>query len=178
MVFQLCGSKADEVIEAVSDSSAGKLSYVGLAAYRSLNHKHAWHHHKQWNVTTGKLVGDLQQTPVSDIFSKTHDPDQGHSNYFPDKMKEMISRTKVWCDVMSLGPPDGVFMVKIQEALLNIAENAKGNEKPVIVRFMFGNIVVSVFECLSLFNIFSHEAFFIRDRFFTFIRECPLMEIN
>ena len=162
MLFQLCGPKADEAIEAVSDSSAGKLSYVGVAAYKSLNHKHAWHHHKQWNVTTGKLV-DLQQTPANDIFKKPNDPKKGHSDYFPDMMKEIMSRTKVWCDVMSLGPPDGVFMVKIQEALLKIAENAKGSEKPVVVRFMFGNIVVSrlCFYFLSRLAFFLIQALFL-----------------
>lgn len=148
MFFQLCGSRADAAVEAVSDDSAGKLSYVGMAAYKSLNFKHAWHHHKQWNVTTGKLIGDMQQTPVSEVFKNETDPAIGHSDYFPDKLKDLMSKTHVWCDVMSLGPPDGVFMVKIQEALLNIANNAKGKEKPIIVRFMFGNIVVS--DCMIL----------------------------
>jgi hypothetical protein len=152
---------------------------VGAAAYKSLNHKHAWHHHKQWNVTTGKLV-DLQQTPVNDIFKKPNDPKKGHSDYFPDMMKEIMSRTKVWCDVMSLGPPDGVFMVKIQEALLKIAENAKDSEKPVVIRFMFGNIVVSRL-CFypNLSSIcFAPSIFLIKLCFFDYSRECPSMEIN
>jgi hypothetical protein len=45
--------------------------------------------------------------------SKT-DPPPGNDDWFPEKMSEIVSRTKVWCDVMSLAPPDGLFLVEMQ----------------------------------------------------------------
>lgn len=141
----------DNIIDALAqDSSAEKLSYVGKSCYKILQTKHAWHHHKLWNVTSGKTIGSLHQTPKSDIFSSTDAPVDGHDDWFPEKMFEIMSRTKVWCDVMSLGPPDGIFLTKFNEALKTIAENAKDSEKPVIVRFLMGNIVGMPTNCNSL----------------------------
>jgi hypothetical protein len=48
--------------------------------------------------------------------SKT-DPPPGNDDWFPEKMQKMseiVSHTEVWCDVMSLAPPDGLFLVEMQ----------------------------------------------------------------
>jgi len=138
----------DDPFKHVADSSSEKLSYVGTAAYNALRFKHAWHHHNQWNVTTGKTVGSLQQTPKADVFKSSADPSPAHDDWFPEALKEIMSKTTTWCDLMSLGPPDGIFMTKMKEALLVICENAKSNPaKPIIVRMMFGNIVGMPVNC-------------------------------
>jgi hypothetical protein len=151
----LCGcfsssSVESDTIKKVEDSSALKLSAVGKAAYDSLKFKHAWHHHAQWNVTSGKVIGSLHQTPSAAVFKSTADPNQGHTDWFPQKMCDIMSKTTTWCDVMSLGPPDGIFTDKLKEALSNIAKTAKSSEKPIIVRMMFGNIVGMPTNCNSL----------------------------
>lgn len=140
----------NETMKKVEDSSALKLSAVGRAAYDSLKFKHAWHHHVQWNVTSGKVIGSLHQTPSAHVFTSTADPKQGHTDWFPQKMCDIMSKTTTWCDVMSLGPPDGIFIDKMKEALKNIAKTANLSEKPIIVRMMFGNIVGMPTNCNSL----------------------------
>uniref|UniRef100_A0A7S3Q235 PLD phosphodiesterase domain-containing protein n=1 Tax=Chaetoceros debilis TaxID=122233 RepID=A0A7S3Q235_9STRA len=150
-VLDCFGDNSDAIVDALAqDSSAEKLSYVGKSCYKILQTKHAWHHHKLWNVTSGKTIGSLHQTPKPTIFSSTDAPEDGHDDWFPVKMFEIMSRTTVWCDVMSLGPPDGIFLTKFNEALKTIAENAKDSEKPVIVRFLMGNIVGMPTNCNSL----------------------------
>lgn len=61
-----------------------------------------------------------------------------------------MKKTEHWCDVMSLGPPDGLFMTHFQDALKVIAENAKGKKSPIIVRMMFGNIIGMPVNCNSV----------------------------
>ena len=152
--FDLCGcpgnAAVEEELKEVEDTSASKLSAIGRAAYDSLKYKHGWHHKTQWNVTTGAVVGSIQQTPSPDIFLKTSDPKDGHGDWFPEKMCDIMKKTTTWCDVMSLGPPDGIFSEKIKEALAVICETSKGAEKPIIVRMMFGNIVGMPTNCNAL----------------------------
>ena len=150
----------------VEDDDAAALSYVGIAAYDALRTKHNQQHHVLWNATSGTIVGNVHQTPPSTTFTTlTKDPKPGHSDWLPIKLAEIIARTTIWCDVMSLGPPDGLFMDLFQEALLVVAERAKeradnakvkakeegGSEEddinPVIIRMMFGNIVGMPTNC-------------------------------
>jgi hypothetical protein len=142
-----CFGSDEDPLEAITDSSSAKLSYVGLAAYNALKFKHAWFHHSQWNVTSGKPVGKLQQTPGAEVFYSQNDPAPNHDDWFPEKLKEIMIKTTTWCDVMSLGPPDGIFLTKMKEALLTICETAQKQEKPIIVRMMFGNIVGMPVNC-------------------------------
>uniref|UniRef100_A0A7R9ZI30 Phospholipase D n=1 Tax=Pseudictyota dubia TaxID=2749911 RepID=A0A7R9ZI30_9STRA len=132
--------------EQAEDDDAEGLSHVGAAAYETLRTKHAEHHHQLWNVTSGKVVGDLHQTPKEAWPGHPVHPD-GHDDWFPEIMADIISRTEVWCDVLSLGPPDGKFMDRFKEAVSKVAENAEGKEKPVIIRMMFGNIVGMPVNC-------------------------------
>ncbi len=50
--------------------------------------------------------------------------------------------------MMSLGPPDGLFMTEMNKALKTIA--AKKTEKPVIIRMMFGNIIGMPCNCSAV----------------------------
>jgi hypothetical protein len=137
----------------VHDDDANQLSHVGTAAYEALRSKHGGQHHALWNATSGKVVGNIHQTPALDYWSKSGDPNDGHSDWFPEKMAEILSRTERWCDVMSLGPPDGLFMEKFQDALAVIAKRSvqKGNnDKCITIRMMFGNIVGMPVNCNKL----------------------------
>jgi hypothetical protein len=94
-----------------------------------------------WNVTSGKVIGELHQTPKTAFhqgLSREAPHPDGSNDWFPEIMGEILSRTTVWADVCSLGPPDGRFMTAFQNALVKINENAQGKKKPVIVRMMFG----------------------------------------
>lgn len=144
-----CFDKGEDPFKTTTDSSADKLSYVGSAAYNALRFKHAWHHKEQWNVTTGKPIGSLHQTPKGEVFDVSTDPTDRHDDWFPEALKQIMIRTTTWCDLMSLGPPDGLFLTKIQEALLQICKTASSNpaEKPIIIRMMFGNIVGMPVNC-------------------------------
>lgn len=155
-LLSMCGvgkkmdySSGNEVI----DADAIGLSHVGTAAYDVLRKKHNYYHHSQWNVTSGAMVGEVHQTPTDAFSIERDEHPEGHSDWFPEKMAEIVSRTKIWCDVMSLGPPDGKFLEHLNEALKTIATRAKessdGNEaiEPVIVRFLFGNIVGMPVNC-------------------------------
>lgn len=150
-IGNLCGPKEiDDGVNA-TDRDARSLSHVGMAAYQILRVKHNQHHHKLWNVSTGnKVIGELHQTPTRSAWENSGDPDDGHDDWFPEKMAEIMSRTKYWCDIMSLGPPDGVFLEKMKEALQTIARSTMDHEKPVMIRMMFGNIVGMPVDCEKL----------------------------
>lgn len=137
----------------VEDDDAKNLSHVGTAAYEALRSKHGGQHHSLWNVTSGKVVGQIHQTPALNYWTKNSDPESGHSDWFPEKMAEIMSRTERWCDVMSLGPPDGMFMEKFQDALALIAKRSpkeKDESKCITIRMMFGNIVGMPVNCNAL----------------------------
>lgn len=100
----LCGlwsSPEEERVE-VTDGDAVELSHVGTAAYNALRKRHGWHHNNLWNVTSGKMIGDLQQTPAN-LWRTTREPSTGQDNWFPQKLGKIMSKTKTWCDIMSLG---------------------------------------------------------------------------
>lgn len=69
------------------------------------------------------------------------------SNLRCDAFSHFAKRT-VWADVMSLGPPDGQFMVEMNKALKTIAE--RKSEKTVIIRMMFGNIIGMPVNCTKV----------------------------
>lgn len=123
--------------EEAVDQDAANLSHVGSAAYECLRSKHSEHHHELWNVTSGRLVGQLHQTP-KEAWPGHEVPPDGHDDWFPEIMGDIMARTQIWCDVLSLGPPDGKFMTSFKSALAKIAETAQGREEPIVVRMMFG----------------------------------------
>jgi hypothetical protein len=131
------------------DATAEKLSYVGKAAYEVLRTKHPRQHHQLWNVTTGRVVGGLQYTPIHS-WPATKDLLDGHDDWFPAKLAEIIKRTTKWCDIMSLGPPDGLFMTKFQDALHVLAVRSQTQKETIVVRIMFGNIVGMPVNCTEV----------------------------
>jgi phosphatidylserine/phosphatidylglycerophosphate/cardiolipin synthase-like enzyme len=133
----------------VEDKSASSLSYVGTAAYDVLRKKHNWFHHQLWNVTSGKIIGEVHQTPKT-MWKSERDPPEGHDDWFPQKMGEILSRTEQWADVMSLGPPDGLFLEEFKKALSIIADRSLASLTPVIIRMMFGNIVGMPINCNAI----------------------------
>jgi phosphatidylserine/phosphatidylglycerophosphate/cardiolipin synthase-like enzyme len=150
----LCGTtntlKANAA-EDVVDNSATNLSYLGEAAYEILRTKHKSYHKSEWNVTQSQVVGPLQHTPGPSAFTSKSDPKDGHSDWFAEKMCELMSSTTKWCDVMSLGSPDGLFLEQFQKALKNLAESNKAasasGADPIVIRFMFGNIIGVPINC-------------------------------
>jgi hypothetical protein len=146
-------SSGDEV----EDASAGDLSYVGHAAYEVLRKKHNRYHHELWNVTKGRMVGELHATPT-DAFTRfdASDPCDGHDDWFPEKIGEIIARTEQWCDILSLGPPDGLFMVTFNRALHEICSR-KISLGRITIRMMFGNIVGMPVNCNKLLAEFTRD---------------------
>jgi hypothetical protein len=131
------------VVAVDEDVKDGTLSHVGLAAYVCLRTFYSEHHHSLWNVTRGRIVGELHQTPKKafdqGLDQKTPHPD-GSNDWFPQIMGEILSRTTKWADVLSLGPPDGRFMTAFQQALVKVNESAAGQQEPVVIRMMFGYV--------------------------------------
>lgn len=146
-----------EVID--SSPTVNTLSHVGEAAYDVLRKKHGKHHHSLWNVTSGKMIGSLDQTPNKSFWDSVEDPVEGHADWFPEKMCEIMSKTKKYCDFMSLGAPDGLFMDKMKEGLKNICENSVNNDsdEPIIVRFMFGNIIGLPINCNKVMKALTED---------------------
>lgn len=140
-------SSGDEI----EDKSAGDLSYVGTAAYDVLRRHHNHHHKELWNVTKGKVVGEVQFTPI-DAFTRTEtiDPPEGHDDWFPEKIGEIISRTNDWCDIMTLAPPDGKFLEEIKKALAAICKRSDSFGGRVVIRFLMANIVAMPVNCNTL----------------------------
>lgn len=85
--------------EETTDIDAVGLSHVGKAAYEILRTKHEDMHHVTWDVTSGKVVGELDQTPKG-VWDMDGEPGPGHSDWFPEKLGALMERTEHWCDVM------------------------------------------------------------------------------
>jgi len=104
------------------------------------------------------MIGSIHQTPSADTFTdeetsrQIDQEDQVSCNWLADKMCEIMSRTTKWCDVMSLAAPDGYFRDQFKVALKKIADNAKGQEEPIVVRLMFGNILGLPINCERVKN--------------------------
>lgn len=94
-----------------------------------------------WNVTHGKVVGELGQSPPGMYFDPpnyiTDENKMTHSDGLPERMGEIISRAERWVDYSSLGPPDGKFLAEIAKGIKAIADS--GNK--VTIRVLTGNII-------------------------------------
>jgi hypothetical protein len=137
------------------------LSYVGKATYEILKMKHGTSKTQQWNITNGKVVGKLHQTP-KDAFTSNSNTDElrdgQNDDWFPEIISSIMKRTEVWCDICSLTAPDGLFLEKMKEALTVISETSKrlaekqyllkGKRRPpIVVRMMFANIIGLPLNC-------------------------------
>ena len=93
------GKEDEDSGEETTDVDATGLSHVGAAAYEVLRTVHEDMHHVTWDVTSGKVVGELDQTPKG-ICDMEEEPPEGHSDWLPEKMAAIMERTEHWCDVM------------------------------------------------------------------------------
>lgn len=153
----LCKKHDDESSgDELHDKDAVNLSHVGEAVHQVLGRHHNRYHHSQWNVTSGKIIGSVQDTPKN-VWGKSSDPMMDNDDWFPEKMADIISRTHAWCDVMSLGPPDGKFLVAFKSALLKVAERSKTAEKPIIIRMLFGNIAGMPVNCNAVIKVLTND---------------------
>jgi hypothetical protein len=147
-VDKLCYCKVNDESsgDELWDEDAVGLTHVGEAVHKVLGRHHNNYHHKMWNVTRGKVVGDVHQTPMN-VWGGSKDPKKNNDDWFSEKMAEIIGRTERWCDIMSLGPPDGKFMTDFKAAIEKIAERSKTAEDTIIVRLLVGNIVGMPVNC-------------------------------
>jgi len=143
-----------ESVEEVDDEDAEKLSYVGNAAYEALRKGHSLHHNELWNVTTGKVVGKIQMTPKDAFTRMEHiDPPDNHDDWFPKRLGEVIGQTKEWCDIMTLAPPDGLFLTEMKKAFAAICNQSDSfGNKHVVIRLLMANIVGMPVNCKMLID--------------------------
>jgi len=141
-----CKQESDSSGEEIFDKDAVNLSHVGDAVHKVLGRHHYHHHHTMWNVTSGSIVGSVDDTPKN-VWNTAENPENGNDDWFPEKMKDIITRTERWCDIMSLGPPDGKFLTAFQDSLRILADRSKTETNPIVVRIMFGNIAGMPVNC-------------------------------
>jgi len=149
-----CKQRFIEDEEEVEDDDAIGLSHVGQSAYDVLRRKHPFHHHALWNVTSGSVEAIDQtpkqafvtaddekkedaeserlESPVASLIPETEQ--EGHSDWFPAKLANIVSQTEIWCDITSLAPPDGTFLSEMCKALLAL----HNKDKKIVVRIIFG----------------------------------------
>lgn len=123
-----------------ADAPPAEYSHVGKAAYKAMASKHKKYKGVCWNGTHGKCVGEIIQTPPGKYYKEAQleaDEKTTHSDFFPKKMCEVISRATERVDFASLGPPDGKFLEQIAIALKTLADSGKS----VTVRILTGNII-------------------------------------
>jgi len=149
---QKLGLDDDSSGDECQDSSAGDLSWVGVAAYDCLRKKHNHWHHDLWNVTKGKVC-DLQYTP-RDFYDRSDrsNPEAHHDDWFAERMQENISRTEEWCDILTLGEPDGLFLDGWKKGLKTICEKELILNHKITIRIMFGNVLGMPVNCTRVID--------------------------
>lgn len=156
-VNKLCCNGDDESSgDELWDKDAVGLTHVGEAVHQVLGRHHNRYHHKMWNVTRGKVVGSVHQTPMN-VWESCQDPKKNNDDWFPEKMAEIIARTQRWCDIMSLGPPDGKFMTEFKGAIEKLAERSKTAKEPIVVRLLVGNIVGMPTNCSAVLKALTKD---------------------
>ena len=162
-----------------------RLSHVGSSVYKTLRRRYFWHARKLWSVTSGRVV-ELHQIPrVQDLvlvdpqtetettkgdhgamtssIVRHFDFPEGHSDWFPEKIYDLLSRTQYWCDIVALTPPDGLFLEKIKDAIKKIDCNQRDTclngdcggvdgsfrttKTKVVIRIVFANIIAAPVNC-------------------------------
>ena len=92
----LCRKHDDESSgDELHDKDARNLSHVGEAVHKVLGRQHNRSHHSQWNVTSGKIIGSVDDTPKS-VWDTAADPGKDNDDWFPEKLAGIISRTEAW----------------------------------------------------------------------------------
>lgn len=88
---------------------------------------------------------DNQPTPITTV---VYSDQEGHSDWFPRKLGQLVSQTEIWCDVTSLAPPDGLFLQELRKALTLL----HSKQTHIIVRLLFGNIIGMPVNCTAVMN--------------------------
>ncbi len=136
--------------------SSSKHSHIGEAAIKELQANHGEYKNKLWASTTGKVVGEIQHAPKG-TWSQLNDLGDGHTNWLPETIADLLAKTEVWCDFLSLSPPDGLFMEKIKASLKELAEKSKESDNKIVVRFLFGNIIAVPVNCDAVLKEFTED---------------------
>lgn len=131
-----------------------ELSHVGRAIFDALTNDHNPYRGSLWNLTTGSVVGHFHQTPAK-AFRSTSEPVVGHDDWFPAAMGEILSRCEYYADILSLRPPDGLFMEEFRSAIKKIS--AKKRDHTIIVRMMFGNVLAWPVNCEAAIQELTQE---------------------
>jgi len=140
LVVLLCTTTHTE-LHASEDVDTSNLSYAGKAAYDVLSTRFAQYRSEQWELTSGRVIGKDIYTP-RDFFNPSRqeiDLPEGHDDWLPEYLGEIVGRTTEFCDVMSLYMPTGKFLTELNKALRLLADRAENLPKssPIIVRFLF-----------------------------------------
>jgi len=132
-------------------------SYIAKAAIKELSSKHGNYHEKLWASTSGTVVGEIQHTPKG-VWDTIEDPVDGHSDWFPETVSNLLGSTELWCDFMSLSPPEEyseVFTGAIKKALAKLAEKSAKSGKKIVVRILFGHVISTPVDCDALMEEFT-----------------------
>lgn len=115
----------------------------------------------QWNISHGHVGdNDILQTPPKDQWTKNV-VDHGHSQFFPDRVKQEIEGANRWVDILSLSPPKcqdpdltcSEFDKAICDAIETLATRSM-NEGPITVRLLFAEVPLETIDVQSLRNKF------------------------
>jgi len=131
-----------------NDGDAQGLSYVGLAVRRALKFRHWVQQGECWNITCGRVVGEVAQTPPRKYWGCEEIlPETSHSDGLPKRMCDVIKKAHIWVDIASLGPPDGKFRDMMNDAVRALAAKANESGRKITVRMLFGNIIGMPVDC-------------------------------
>jgi len=166
-VVLFCTTTHTEIL-ASEDVDISNLSYAGLAVYDVLSTEFAQYRSEQWELTSGRITGKDFYTPREFFNTSREEIDlpEGHDDWLPAYLGEIIGRTTEFCDVMSLYMPSGKFLTELNKALRLLADRAENLPKtsPIVVRFLFNqwtpNAMPDVNRALleSLTEGISHDA--------------------
>jgi hypothetical protein len=142
-------ARLDETSERCT--SLEQLSYIGESVACTLQAKHEIHRRSSWNVTSGRIVNDILQTPPRSHWGKPEvQPLQEHSDELPQRMHDVIVKAERWVDFASLAPPDGKFHKQIHDAICELGEKAARLQSPITIRLLFGNIIGMPVDCRAV----------------------------
>ena len=131
-----------------------KHSYICEAAIEELEANHGEYKDELWASTSGKVVGEIQHSPRG-MWDQLSDLDAGHTDWFLEVYGDLLARTQVYCDFMSLSPPDGAFTETIKASLAILSEKSRKSGNKIVVRFLFGSVITQPVNCTAVLEEFT-----------------------
>ena len=113
------------------------LSHVGEAVFDVLESKHNKSRYETWNIARGYVIGPVQYTPTN-VWGNRSDPTESQDYWLPEKMAEIVAHAEKWVDIMTLSPPDGLFLTEFKAAIETLADRSSTADNPIIVRILLG----------------------------------------